>query len=266
LYRVGLIGAGNMGQAMLGAWLDSGTLQARDIVITDKDAVKADAARDVFGVDVADLEGVGSGAGIVIIAVKPQDSAHVLSALTAVLTESQTIVSIAAGLTLSSIREKVGALPTLVRAMPNMAARVKAAVTAYAIDLGEGQFDHEEIRRLLSAIGDIEEVDERWMDLVTAVSGSGPAYFFYLTEALEEAAIELGMEPQVARTLATGTLWGAAKTVKETGSEPADLRRAVSSPGGTTLAALGEMDSAGFMGIIKKAVEAAARRAGELAS
>jgi pyrroline-5-carboxylate reductase len=149
--------------------------------------------------------------------------------------------------------------------MPNLAAQVRAAASGYAIEAGAGEFDIAGVKELLEAIGEAEEVDEKWMDLVTAVSGSGPAYFFYLTEALENAAVEQGLPEDVARKLARETLWGAAKTVKETGADPAELRKAVSSPGGTTLAALSEMDSAGFMDIIEKAVDAARRRAGELA-
>jgi pyrroline-5-carboxylate reductase len=265
LYRVGLIGTGNMGQAMLGAWTDSGTLEPSQIIVTDKDPQKAASASGSFSVETGTLAEVGGQSDVVILAVKPQDSDEVLAGLSGVMSGTQVLLSIAAGLTIGSIREKVGGEPTVVRVMPNMAARVRAAVSDFAVDPGSGEFDIAIVRGLLEAIGEAEEVDEKWMDLVTAVSGSGPAYFFYLTEALEGAAIRQGMPEAVARKLARETLWGAAKTIKETGAEPADLRKAVSSPGGTTLAALSEMDSAGFVDIIGKAVEAAMRRAGELA-
>lgn len=264
MYRVGLIGTGNMGQAMLRAWIDSDTLKPSEIIVTDREPEKAADAVESFRVAGGTLEEVGR-SEVVVLAVKPQDSDAVLSGLAGVMNGSQALLSIAAGLTIGSIRKRIGGNPAIVRVMPNLAAQVRAAASGYAVEAGAGDFDTAGIRKLLEAIGEAEEVDEKWMDLVTAVSGSGPAYFFYLTELLERAAVEQGLPEDVARKLARETLWGAAKTIKETGAEPADLRKAVSSPGGTTLAALTEMDTSGFADIIARAVDAARRRAGELA-
>jgi pyrroline-5-carboxylate reductase len=265
LYRVGLVGAGNMGRAMISAWIESGTVKPEEIIVSEKDPEKIAAAVDSFNVRSGEIEDAAS-SDIVVLAVKPQDSADVLSRLKGRLDGSQTLLSIAAGLTISSLRKAAGPSPAVVRVMPNMGAMVRAAVSGYAIELGEGTFDAAAVTALLSAIGESVEVDEDMMNLVTAVSGSGPAYFFYLTEALEEAAVAAGMDGDVARLLARETLWGAAKTIKEKGADPGELRRAVSSPGGTTLAALSEMDAAGFRKIIADAIDAAARRAGELAT
>lgn len=265
MYRVGLVGAGNMGRAMMGAWIESGTLKSDEIIVSDKDPEKLAAAADSFKVETGEIEDVTS-SNIVILAVKPQDSAGVLSHFKGHLGPSQTLLSIAAGLTISTLRDAGGPAPAVVRVMPNMGAMVRAAVSGYAVELGEGEFDADSVTTLLCAIGEAVEVGEDMMNLVTAVSGSGPAYFFYLTEALEEAAIAAGMSEDVARLLARETLWGAAKTIKEKGADPGELRRAVSSPGGTTLAALSEMDAAGFRKIIADAVTAAERRAGELAT
>lgn len=267
LQPVGVIGAGNMGRAMIGAWIGSGTLKSDEVAVIDKDLEKVILLEEEMGVKVAgSIRELVSEAVTVVLAVKPQDSAGVLSELKGNIVSSQVLVSIAAGLTIGSIRQSLGDELCVVRVMPNMGAMVRAAASGYAVSLGATECDVEGIRRLLTAIGEAVEVDEGLMDLVTAVSGSGPAYFFFLTEALENAAIEMGMPGDVASLLARETLWGAAKTVKETGREPGDLRRAVSSPGGTTLAALQEMDSKGFMGMIASAVDAARRRAGELAS
>ncbi|MHB8895227.1 MAG: pyrroline-5-carboxylate reductase [Candidatus Geothermincolia bacterium] len=266
MYRVGLIGAGNMGRAMLNAWIDSGILKPEDVCVIDRDLEKAVLARDEFKVEVG--SGIGDVAmksGIVVLAVKPQDSSDVLAEMNGKLSSSQVLLSIAAGLTIDSIRKQVGEGPSIVRVMPNMAALVRAAASAYAVAPGPEGLDPAGVRTLLGAIGEVVEVDEKWMNLVTALSGSGPAYFFYLTEALERAAVDLGMQEDIARVLARQTLWGAAKTIKETGTDPDELRRAVSSPGGTTLAALEEMDSSGFVEMISRAVDAATRRAGELA-
>jgi pyrroline-5-carboxylate reductase len=267
LYRIGLIGAGNMGRAMVGAWIGSGTVDPVDIVVIDKDLEKALLLEEEFGVRTgADVGQVTADSRIIVLAVKPQDSAEALSAIAGKISSSKLLLSIAAGLTISSMRDQVGVEPTIVRVMPNMAALVRAAASGYSVSPGPEGFEGGEVRELLEAIGEAEEVDEGLMNLVTALSGSGPAYFFYLTEAMEEAAVSLGMSREVASKLARQTLWGAAKTVVETGREPGELRKAVSSPGGTTLAALSEMDSSGFVEIMRKAIEAAADRARELAT
>ena len=265
MHRVGLVGAGNMGRAMVGAWIEAGTLRPEDIIVAEKDPEKLADAAATFKVDSGEVADVAS-SGIVVLAVKPQDSAEALSRLSGRLSGSQTLLSIAAGLTISSLRKAAGPAPAVVRVMPNMGAMVRAAVSGYAVEPGEGAFDGDAVISLLSAIGEAVEVGEEMMNLVTAVSGSGPAYFFYLTEALEQAAVAAGMDEDVARLLSRETLWGAAKTIKETGADPGELRKAVSSPGGTTLAALSEMDAAGFRKMIADAVDAANRRAGELAT
>ena len=254
-----------MGRAMVGAWIDAGTLKPDDIIVAEKDPAKLADVVAEFGVHCGEVAEVAT-CGVVVLAVKPQDSGEALSGLSGRMGTSQTLLSIAAGLTISSLRKAAGPAPAVVRVMPNMGAMVRAAVSGYAVELGEGGFDAGTVISLLTAIGEAVEVGEEMMNLVTAVSGSGPAYFFYLTEALENAAVEAGMDEDVARLLARETLWGAAKTIKHKGADPAELRKAVSSPGGTTLAALAEMDSAGFMKIIADAVEAATRRAGELAT
>ncbi len=265
MYRAGLIGTGSMGTSMLGAWIESGTLRPEDILVAERDAGKAEAARDLFGVAIGGVSEIGAECEIVILAVKPQDSQPVLSELTGVLKSSQTLMSIVAGLTVGAIRRQLGEGLSVVRIMPNMAARVRAAVSVFTVDAGAEEPDTIGIKNLLAAMGELEEVEEKWMDLATAMSGSGPAYYFYLTEALENACVAQGMPKEMARKLARETLWGAARMIKETGIDPKELRRAVSSPGGTTLAALSEMEKAGFAEIVVKAVEAARRRAGELA-
>jgi pyrroline-5-carboxylate reductase len=148
--------------------------------------------------------------------------------------------------------------------MPNMAAKVGAAMSAYSVDIGSGDFDEDEVVNLLLSIGEVEKVEEEWMDLVTAVSGSGPAYFFLMVEALEKAAVNQGLPGDVAKELSRETLWGAAKVLKETGQEACELREAVSSPGGTTLAALRQLEKSGFDEAIGLAVEAAKQRSEEI--
>lgn len=252
---------------MLKGWLEAGVLEPGEVSLTDRDSEKASEVASRFGVRHERGNAVSAArASTVVLAVKPQDSAVVLEEIAPEMGAGGTLVSIVAGLSIASIRAKIGKAAGVVRVMPNMGAQVGAAVSGYAIDDGEAGVDRSSTVGLLEAIGEAVAVEESELDLVTAVSGSGPAYFFLLTEALEKAAVEEGMEPGTARLLARGTLWGAAKVLVESGREAGELREAVSSPGGTTLAALEEMRESGFMELMARAVRAARRRAGELTS
>ncbi len=265
--KVSLLGAGNMGSAMLNSWLDTGTLEAGSVRVSDKDVSKAETLAGSTGASIAESNEDAAGwADVVVLAVKPQDSPAVLEEIAGSLDTDKVVVSIVAGLTVEGIRRRIGSGPSVVRVMPNMGAQVGAAVSAYALDPGEAGFDRELPVRLLEAVGEVVEVEEGWLDLVTAVSGSGPAYFFAMVEALEKAAVGQGMPEDVARVLARETLWGAARVLKETGRDADELRRAVSSPGGTTLAALEILDAEGFTEAVARAVEAARKRAGELST
>lgn len=266
--KVALIGAGNMGGAMLNGWLAQGTLEAADVLVSEKLPDKAQPLANRHGVALADsVKEAAAASRILVLAVKPQDSAAVLEEVAqAGFKSDRTLISIAAGLTIAGIRKYVGGEPTVVRVMPNMAALVGAAVSAFAVDRGSGDFDRVEVEELLSAIGETVEVEEAQMNLVTAVSGSGPAYFFLMVEALQEAAVDLGLPEDVARLLARETLWGAAKVLHETGREADEMRLAVSSPGGTTVAALAVLEEESLRESMRKAVLAATNRAGELAT
>lgn len=255
-----------MGEAMLRGWLESGTVEAGDVVVSDRDAPKAEQLRERYGVTAAPTnQDAVAGSMVVVLAVKPQDSAGVLGDIKELAGDDTVVMSIVAGLTIGTIRQDVGDRPSVVRVMPNMAASVGAAMSVLVIDPGYGELDREMVINLLRAIGEAVEVKEELMDLATALSGSGPAYFFLLVEAMEQAGVKEGMPPEISRKLARETLWGAAKVLKETGGEPAVLRESVSSPGGTTLAALEVLVEEGFEQIVGAAVSAARRRAGELA-
>lgn len=263
--EVGLIGAGKMGAAMLRRWLESGTLEPDSVIVCDKDESKADELALNSGVITSrSNEDVSRQARIIVLAVKPQDSLRVLEEIAPEMDGDKVVVSIIAGLSIGSMRERLGTAVSLVRVMPNMGAQVGASVSAYAVDAGQVEFDTRLPVRLLEAIGNAVAVEECWLDLVTAISGSGPAYFFLMVESLEKAAVGLGMAPDVARLLARETLWGAARVLKESGREAGELREAVSSPGGTTLAAMRVLEEAGFMEMMSRAVSAACSRAGEL--
>ena len=265
MYEVALIGAGNMGEAMLRGWLESGILKASDVVVSEKDESRSRSIEERYRSGTApDIESATREARTLVIAVKPQDSVGVLREVAGGADSEITVLSIVAGLPIARIREELGPEPTVVRAMPNLAARVRAAVTAYAVDEGTRKPDRVTIEKLLGGIGEVVEVEEDLMDLVTALSGSGPAYFFLLVEALEDAGVERGLARDISSKLARETIWGAAKMIKETGSGAGELRAAVSSPGGTTLAALEKLERSGFAKTIDGAVGAAHKRAAEL--
>lgn len=250
---------------MLKGWLEAGVIDPEDVAVIDKDPAKAQALSEEFGVSAAsDIGEASRGGTTVVLAVKPQDSAAVLEEMSSAQDADKVVISIVAGLSIASIRSRLGKGPSVIRVMPNMGAQVRASISGYAVDPGEGMFDVDFPVLLLKSIGEAVEVEEESLDLVTAVSGSGPAYFFMMAEALEDAAVEQGMPRDVAKMLARETLWGAAKILRETGRDAAELRKAVSSPGGTTLAALGVFEEEGFMRIISRAVYAARKRAGEL--
>ncbi|MDD5749066.1 MAG: pyrroline-5-carboxylate reductase [Actinomycetota bacterium] len=263
--RVALIGAGNMGECMLAGWLEAG-VKGNQILVSDRDATRMKEIRGRYGVSVADSNSqAASSSGLIFLAVKPQDSIEVLNDICQYLGSGKTLVSIVAGLPIDRIRSIVGEESLIVRVMPNIAAKVGAAVCAYAVS-GENKDLLPYALKLIAVMGETVEIEESWMNLVTAVSGSGPAYFFYLVEALEDAGAKQGLPVNVARHLARETFWGTAKFLKETGVEATEGRRAVSSPGGTTVAALEVFDRKGFKEIIMKAVEAARERAEVLAS
>lgn len=267
MYDVALIGAGNMGGAMLRGWLGSGVLEKEEVIVSDVDGERIAQVSSQYGVDVvSDNARAASDAQTVVMAVKPKDSRVVLGELSEVMGPDDVLVSIVAGLPIDVIRRHLGKDSTVVRVMPNMGARVGASMTTFCVDEGRGSWDRQKVLDLLGAVGEVEEVREDLKDLVTAISGSGPAYFFLMVELLQEVGEQEGLPAAVATKLARETLWGAAKVLKETGLEAGGLREAVSSPGGTTLAALEVLLDEGFESAIRHAVEAARERASEISS
>lgn len=266
MYKVGLIGAGNMGEAMLGGWLESGIVENNDVLVCESNEERRCLIEDKYGVKTDSSAGnVASQVNFCFLAVKPQDSDVVLSEISSLGTKPGVMISIAAGLSSQTIKKKTGGDVSVVRVMPNMAAKVKCAISAYCFDSGDESIDVEMVEKLLGGIGEVVRVEENLMDLVTAVSGSGPAYFYYLVEALEEAGIEYGLEPELARKLAEETHYGSAMVMKETGISAAELRKAVSSPGGTTIEGLKQFDKWEFNDMVSAVVDAAKNRAAELA-
>lgn len=203
------------------------------------------------------------GRDVVLVAVKPRDVADVLKSLAGQIDESQTIISLAAGVTTQTYEAQLGATP-VVRAMPNTPALVGEGVTGIAAGSHAGTHHLDVAREVLGAVGSVRIMEETLMDAVTAVSGTGPAYVFLLAEALTEAAMREGLPRDVAENFVHQTIRGAGHLLTETGKTPARLRHEVTSPGGTTAAAMHVLEEKGFRAIVEDAVRAAAIRAREL--
>ncbi len=267
--RLALIGAGNMGLALASGWAEHGLIDQQGwLVIVDP--APSEAAQD-FAVQnkitiVSELDkDQASLLETVVLAVKPQIMAGVAEELTQIIPQTTLIISVAAGLTLNRLRNYYGDRP-LVRAMPNTPAAIGRGATAF---VAPSSVDEEACTRantLLGATGMVERVfEERAIDTVTAVSGSGPAYVFLLAEAMAAAGVAEGLDPELARKLACETVAGAGELLRQRGCDPAQLRAEVTSPGGTTAAAMDVlMGSGGFAEMMRRAVNSAARRSNQL--
>lgn len=259
--KVGIIGCGNIGGAVLKGLLDRGVASAGSIVLNDKDRDRATALAMQYGCRQEELASLMKSSEHLIIAVKPQDSENLLKEMSGYVT-SQTIVSVMAGVKISTITELLGKDLPIARAMPNMAAVIGESVTA--VSFSDKVERKEEVKKIFSAIGRVVEVDEASLDAVTALSGSGPAYLFYLVDAMISAGEKTGLKADVAKELAVQTVFGAAALLRKEGSSPGDLIKAVASKGGTTEAALSIFEKKGLKEIIEAAVSRARERSKEL--
>lgn len=261
-----LVGAGKMGSAMLKGWLDSGLQSGAVVVIDPKPPADSAAMLAAAGIEPVAAAPEGVSAGVIIVAVKPQIIGDVLPGLRALVGEGTIVVSIAAGATLQNLRKGIGSA-AIVRAMPNTPAQVGRGIT---VAIGNTKVKRDArtlVDRLLSAVGDVIWVkQEEMIDSATAVSGSGPAYVFHMVEALAAAAMHVGFDEKAARQLARATVTGAAELLHQSELDAGTLRQNVTSPKGTTEAALKIlMGKDGLSPLMKKAVSAARRRSRQLA-
>ncbi len=264
---IGFIGGGHMTTSLVGGLLrrgkDPGSLRVADPVASQRQRLERD-----FGVHCsADNRDVVREADLVVLAVKPQDMADAARGIARELdARRRIVVSIAAGIRLDNLARWLGDGVPMVRAMPNRPALIGAGITALFAGGGVTTQDRDDVVSVLSAAGATVWLDEEsQMDVVTAISGSGPAYFFLLIEALEAAGVESGLPQATARELAVATAMGAGRMAAETGESPAALREQVTSRGGTTAAALEVLETAAVRAIFHHAVAAATRRSAELA-
>ncbi len=262
---VGIIGGGTMGEALIKG-LRAGGMPGARLVVSDVRAARLAALRRRYGVRVTRRSAVlVAEATVVILAVKPQEIDAVLRECAAVRrTAPPLYLSIAAGVTLARLRRQLGRRTPVVRAMPNTAARVGAAITALASGRHVPARQRRQAAAICTSLGDVIEVPERWLNAVTAISGSGPAYFFTLVAALRDAGCRVGLPSSVAQRLAVATALGSGRLLVETGDDPSTLIAQVASKRGTTEAALRVLARRGFGRMVTEAVVAATRRAQEL--
>ena len=267
VYELAVIGAGNMAEAIVRGVINGGLLRPEQIVAADVSPERRSLFERELKVRAVDQNAdAARSARAVLLSVKPQQMADALAGLGTVLSPEALVISIAAGISTSFIERHLGpaARWRVIRTMPNTPMLVGAGMTAIAGGPNATADDLARATRIFESAGAVIEVREDQLDAVTAVSGSGPAYFFFLVEQMIRAGVELGLSPEQASLLASRTAFGAGTMLARSTDPPQELRRKVTSPGGTTHAAITHMESAGLPQIVVDAVAAAAKRSREL--
>jgi pyrroline-5-carboxylate reductase len=265
--RIALLGAGKIGEALVSGLLSSGWRKPRDIVATARRAERLDELRDRYAIrtTLSNSEAV-SGAALVVIAVKPQDIDVLLGDIGGLVLPEQTVLSIAAAIPTATIERHLPDGVPVVRAMPNTPSTVHEGVAGVCAGAHADDAHLTLAEEALAHLGAVVRVPERYMDAVTAVSGSGPAYFALLAEAMIEAGILLGLSREISTQLVVQTMLGTARQLRDLKMHPVELREMVTSPGGTTIAAIRELESAGVRAAFLNAIQAAMNRSRELAA
>lgn len=265
LLTAGFIGAGQMATALAKGFITAGSLSPHSIVACDVVPAAGQRFIEQTGARfVISSREVAQQSRIVFLAVKPQQMAQVMSDLKDVIRPEQLIVSIAAGVSLKTMANGLGLAARLIRVMPNTPCLIGCGASAFSRGSLATADDASLVLKLLSNVGLAVEVPEKLLDAVTGLSGSGPAYVYQIIEALSDGGVRMGLPRETATKLAAQTLLGAAQMVLTTGQHPGPLKDAVTSPGGTTIAGLHELERGGLRGILMDAVEAATERAREL--
>lgn len=264
---IAFIGAGNMANALIRGLIAKG-VAGQNITACDIDTDKLATLKAECGINTASMTEAAASADVLVLAVKPQVMQEVCATLSPHLkAEDQVIISIAAGIPLASFENWLGAEKAIVRTMPNTPALVSEGATGLFANENTAGSQKALAESVLSAVGICRWLNsESDIDAVTALSGSGPAYFFLLIEAMEQAGVEMGLAPDLARALTLQTALGAAKLAASSDVGPNELRKRVTSPGGTTQAAIEQFEKDGLRDIVSRALKAAQKRSIELAS
>jgi pyrroline-5-carboxylate reductase len=259
--KLGLIGGGAMGEAIVAALTKAGIAQASDITVAEVAAARRQELSERYGVRGVVRESEAcDGAGFVLLAVKPQDFEKAAAGLKGAFASSTTILSIMAGVTLTRLKTSLGH-ERVVRAMPNTPAQIGQGMTVWTATPTVDDAARDGAGRIFAAMGkEVFVAEERYLDMATALSGSGPAYVFLFIEALIDAGVYVGLSREVATTLAIQTVVGSALYAEQTGKHLAELRNMVTSPGGTTVSGLRALEAGGLRAAVTEAVIAAFER------
>jgi pyrroline-5-carboxylate reductase len=262
-----ILGTGRMGEALLSGLLRTGAWTAEQIVCTTRSQRRADEIAERYGVVAhTDSAAAAATADVVLIAVKPQNISALLAEVAPKLQPRQTVISVAAGVSTATIEAKLLEDVPVVRVMSNVPVQVDEAMSVLAAGAHAGPRHVEVATTILGQVGKVMELAEHQLDAVTGLSGSGPAYVFLLAETMIDAAILLGLPRDVATELIAQTMVGSAKMLRDSGRHPVELREAVTSPGGTTIAAIRVLEEERVRAAFINAIEAATLRSRELAA
>jgi len=263
--KIGVIGTGNMGRALIGGLINSGSSVSENIVCSDIKEGKIKGIEEEFGVGTRDDNSdVARESEIIIYAVKPQIMAPVLKETGDCLNMSKIVISIAAGVPLAAIESCLGKELRVIRVMPNVPALIMEGASAVAAGRNALPEDLTLAKAIFDSVGKSVIIEEELMDAVTGLSGSGPAYIFLIIDALSDAGVKVGLSREDALFLSAQTVLGAAKLLMETGEHPGKLKDSVTSPGGTAIAGLHTLEGGGLRTTLINAVEAATTRSKEL--
>jgi pyrroline-5-carboxylate reductase len=260
---IAILGAGKMGEALLSGLLRAGRPPS-DVAVVVRRPERGEELRSSYGVPVLSAEEAAKNASTLVIAVKPQDMARMLDEIAPFVSASQLVISVAAGITTSFIERRFPAEVPVVRVMSNTPVLVDEAMSVISPGSCAAEPHLRRTEELLRPVGKVLRIPESQQDAATALSGSGPAYVYYLVEAMVDAGILLGMPRRTALEMVTQAVYGAATMLRDSGEHPVILREAVTSPGGTTISAIRELEKHGVRAAFLAAIEAARDRGREL--
>ena len=260
---IAILGTGKMGEALLSGLLRAGRPPS-DVAVVVRREARGDELRAAYGVPVVTAEEAAKSAATLVVAVKPQDVGRMLDQIAGLVTESQLVISVAAGITTAFIEQRFPVEVPVVRVTTNTPLLVNEGMSVISAGSFASQAHLRIAEEMLSPVGKVIRIPEYQQDAATALAGSGPAYVYYLIEAMADAGVLVGMPRQTALELVTQAVYGAATMVRDSGEHPVILREAVTSPGGTTIAATRELERHGVRAAFLDAIEAARDRGREL--
>ncbi|MFB3786575.1 MAG: pyrroline-5-carboxylate reductase [bacterium] len=263
--KLAFIGGGNMAEALIAGLLRNHTLAPDDLLVCEKASARRAALESLYQVETAEDNARGPEASrTVFLAVKPKILADIQEEIRRGLTPEHLVISILAGISRARLASALGQAERMVRVMPNLPAQVGRGVSAITFPPALPESGREWVRTIFRSVGEVVEVEESLQDVVTAVSGSGPGYIFYLAQVFIEAAVAEGLSPPVARRLVTETLAGSAEVLRRRDDSPEELVRKVATPGGTTEAGLAVLLDNDLAGVFRTLVTRSAQRSREL--